>query len=244
MRLALAIGLCSMLLVEMADAAEHAKHDWLTYRSKEFGYEISYPTGMEFAAYLDGASASLKNATTGETLAEFEVWPPTDCPRQPAGTVARTLGIDRAKTVTQTDGPDGSSFCGDPLTVREFSSQYGVKIYELELTCIREIHAGSHDDTEEGESEGSPVEPEPIVTEEGKKGPTYFVDISPPWKKLILSADPVGVDPRMGPIREQFDPAMLQSILSTVKTIPIQKPDTVCIDELQNRGFTIGIPSH
>ncbi|MHB8908520.1 MAG: hypothetical protein ACYDAA_06530 [Syntrophales bacterium] len=243
MNLALIVGLCSMLLAGLAGAAESTEQDWKTYRSEKFGFEIAYPAGMEFKAYVDGASASLKDAGTGRPLAEFEVWPSGECPRQPPDTNVRTLGIDRAKTVTQTDGPDGSSFCGDPVTVRESASLYGAKIYELELTCMRETFPGSHDDTDEAEPKDTMVETEPIVTEEGKKGPTYFADISPSWKKVILSADPVGVDPRIGPTRELFDPAVLRRILGTLKTFPIRKPSAICIEELQNRGLTIGIPS-
>ncbi|MFH1026435.1 MAG: hypothetical protein V1791_00385 [Pseudomonadota bacterium] len=242
MRLSLIVGLCSMLLAGLVGAAENAEQDWKTYRSEKVGYEISFPAGMEFKAYFDGASASLKDAKMGGTLAEFEAWPPSECPRQPADTIARVLGIDRAKAVTQTDGPDGSSFCGDPVTVRESASLYGSKIYELELTCMRETYPGSNDDSEEAEPEDTKVATEPIVTEEGNKGPTYFVDISPSWKKLILSADPVGIDPRMGPNRGKIDPAVLRKILGTLKTFPIQKPSAICIEELQNRGLTIGIP--
>lgn len=232
-----------MLLTGLVDAAENAEQDWKTYRSEKFGYEISFPASMEFRTHFEGASASLKDAKTGGALLEFEVWPPGECPRQKADTIARALGIDRAKAVTQTDGPDGSSFCGDPVTVREFASLYGAKIYELELTCIRETYPGSHDDSEESELEDSKVETKPVITEAGKKGPTYFVDISTSWKKLILSADPVGADPRMGPIRDKFDPAILRKILGTIKTFSIQKPSVVCIEELRNRGLTIGIPS-
>lgn len=243
MRFALTVGLCSVLLAGLAGAAENAAQDWKTYRSEKFGFEIAYPADMEFKAYLAGESASLKDAKTGRALMEFEVWPPGECPRQPAGIIAIALGIDRAKAVTQADGPDGSSFCGDPVTVRESASLYGAKIYELELTCMRETYPESHDDSNEAEQEDTTVEAESIITEAGKKGPTYFVDISPSWKKLILSADPVGVDPRMGLTRKQIDTAVLRKILGTLKTFPIQKPSEICIEEMQNRGLTIGIPS-
>jgi hypothetical protein len=241
--LALILGLCTALLIGLADAAERVEQGRKTYRSERFGFEITYPANLEYRAYIDGASASLKDAKTGGTLVEFEVWPPDECPRQPAATIARALGIDRAKTVPQTDGPDGSSSCGDPVAVRESASRYGVKIYELELSCVRETYPGSHDDTDEAEPEEAAVETEPIVTEEGKKGPTFFADISPAWKKLILSADPVGVDPRMGPTRARFEPALLRQILGTLRTFPIQQPSVICIEEQQNRGLTIGIPA-
>ena len=198
---------------------------------------------MEFKAHFDGASASLGDVKTGVAFAWFEVWPNSECPRQPAGTIARTLGIERAKTMTQADGPDGSSFCGDPVTVRETESRYGAKIYELELTCMSEIYPGSHDDTDECEINASAVEMKPVVTEEGKKGPTYFVDISTSWKKMILLVDPVGADPRRNSSRDQFNPKVLRKILATMKTFSIPKPSIICIEELQNRGLMIGIPS-
>lgn len=243
MGFSLIVVLCSMLLAGLVGATENAEQAWKTYRSERFGFEIAYPPNMEFKAYFDGASASLKDAKTGGTLVEFEVWPSGECPRQSTDTIARTIGIDRAKAVTQADGPSGSSYCGDPVTVREFLSLYDAKIYELELTCIRETYPGSHDDSDEAKPEDVTVTTKPIVTKEGKKGPTYFVEISPAWKKLILSADPVGVDPRMRPPRERIDPMVLRKILGTLKTFPIQKPSVICIEEIQNRGLTIGIQS-
>lgn len=230
-----------MLLIGPAVAAGNAEQDWKIYRSGKFGFEISYPASMEFKAYFDGARASLKDTVTGETLVEFEVWPPYECPRQPADTVTKTLGIERAKTVTQADGPDGSSFCGDPVTVREFTSLHGVKIYELELTCLSETFPAMHDDSEEASTEVTVGKMERVVREEGKKGPTYFADISTSWKKMVLMADPSGADPRREQGRECIDPSMLRRILETLKTFSIQKPPGVCIDELRNQSFTIGV---
>jgi hypothetical protein len=243
MSIALIIGLCSILIAGPVIAAKNVEQDWITYRSDKFGFEFAYPADMEFKASFDGTSASLGEVKTGVTLVWFEVWPPSECPRQPADAIARTLGIERAKIMTQADGPDGSSFCKDPVMVRESESLYGAKIYELELTCMRETYPGSHDDTDECETDESTVEMERVVTEEGKKGPTYLVDISPSLNKRILLVDPVGVDPRMSSSRDQFNPAVPRKILATMETFPIQKPPIICIEELQNQGLMIGIPS-
>jgi hypothetical protein len=242
MRRLWSIGLCTMLLAGAAGAAETPDEGWRTYRNEKFGYEISYPAEMEYRAYIDGASGELRAAGTGHRLVEFEVWPPDECPRQPAATSAREVGIERAKTVTQADGPDGSSCCGDPVTVREYASRHGAKLYELELTCVRETYPAGHDDTDDAAPDAVPPDTQSVLTPEGTKGPTYFVDISPPWRKRILLADPVGVDPRMQEAKRQMDLAVLRTILGTLKTFPIQKPPGVCIEDLQNRGFSIGIP--
>ncbi len=242
MRIFWILGLCATLLAGLAGAAAKAEEGWKTYRNEKFGFEISYPPEMEYRASGDGASAELRDTKTGHPLVEFEVWPSSECPRQPADAIAKEIGIERAKTVTQADGPDGSSSCGDPVTVREFLSSHGVKIYELDLSCVRESYPASHHDTDDAEAKAPPLEVEPAITAEGTKGPTYFADISPQWKKRVLLADPVGVDPRMQPTKVEVNLALVREILGTLKTFPIQKPPGICIEDLPPRGFSIGIP--
>jgi hypothetical protein len=40
-----------------------------------------------------------------------------------------------------------------------------------------------------------------------------------------------------------MDFALLRTILGTLHTFPIPKPAGVCIEDLQHRGFSIGVPS-
>ena len=110
------------------------------------------------------------------------------------------------------------------------------------MTCIRETSPESHDHTDEAEPNTAQSETQPIRTLEGRKGPAYFVDISPPWRTRILVADPVGVDPRMQETTDKMDLALLRTILGTLKTFPIPKPAGVCIEDLQHRGVSIGVP--
>ena len=47
-------------------ATAHAS-GWTTYRSERFGYELSYPPGLELRVFLDGASGELRDAATDAT---------------------------------------------------------------------------------------------------------------------------------------------------------------------------------
>jgi len=226
------IGLLPLLASPVA--AERGAAGWRTYRSEKFGYEFSYPPDVELKVYFDGSSAEIRDAKTGNPLAELEVWPAAECPRQPPGASARAIGIERVTSVTQADGPEGSSWCGEPLAVLEHTSASGLAIYEIELTCKSERIPDSDDGSDAAA---------PQVTTEGTKGPTYFADISPSWRKRILSADPVGIDPRTSPSKQKPDPAIVRKILDTLETFSIQKPNALCVDELQHRGFTAPSPA-
>jgi hypothetical protein len=227
-----ALGLIAALAG--APAAETSAPGWARYRSDKFGYALSYPPEVHLEVHLDGVSAELRATRTNAPLAEFEVWPPDECPRQPRGLTAKTLGIERVTTATQADGPDGSSWCGEPVTLRERSSAHGVPIFEVDLTCRSERVTVS---------KGGPDGGKPVVTMEGKKGPTFFADISVPWRKRILYADPVGIDPRMSPPRQPPRPALVLEVLETLQTVPTTDPHTICIEDLQGRGVTAARPA-
>lgn len=189
--------------------------DWKTYRSERFGYALSYPPDMELKVYFDGVSGELRTAA-GEELLELDVWPGDLCPREAPGTTAKALGMERAAMITQADGDGSSSACGRPITVRESVSSHGVRLYELELSCRAE------------HTEGRRVVRERL----GKKGPTFFADVSQQWRSRVLMVDPAGADPRMGPTRPTGDAALVRQILETLTTFPLPDPHVVCIGDL------------
>jgi len=220
-----------MLLAGGADFIQTERDGWKTYRNEKFGYEMSYPPEMRYKEYVNGSSGDLKDARSGTTLISFEVWPPGQCPTQPKDTTAKAIGIERAKTVTQADGPDSSFYCGDPVKVREFASSHGAAIFELELTCMREVFQELDGGADSPASRSA--EENSSITIEGKKGPTYFADISQAWRKRILLADPFMSNPlSTGTAKDGMDPAVIRKILDTLRTFPIPRPPGICIEDL------------
>jgi hypothetical protein len=221
-----AAGLAIVAVAAAVASAAESPAGWTTYRSERFGYELSYPPDMELRLYLDGASGELREAATRKPLLELDLWPSDLCPRERAGTTAKGLGIERAIAVTQADGDDGSSWCGRPLGVREWVSPRGVPLYELELTC-----------------RGERVQRHRRVREDlGKKGPTFFADVSQPWRTRVLVLDPVGVDPRVGTVRPAVEQDIMHRIVDTVVAVPLPDPKTVCIDDLGPGARAIAAP--
>lgn len=189
---------------------------WKTYRSESFGWELSHPPEMELKAYFGGASAQLRDARSGAVVAELEIWPADQCPRERPGTTAEALGTERVATVTQADGADGSSSCGAPTTVRRFASRRDVPLYEVRLTCRSERIAGRRTRRRTA----------------GRKGPTFFADVSQPWRTRVLTVDPAGVDPRLPPPAHPPDVGAVRDVLATLATFPLPAPSAVCIEDL------------
>jgi hypothetical protein len=129
---------------------------------------------------------------------------------------AEAIGIERVSAVTQADGDDGSSSCGAPIARRRFASDGGVPLWEVTLTC-----AGEHR-----------VHRRFVRLHEGRKGPTFFADISQPWRKRVLTIDPTGVDPRMSPTATHPDVATIRAVLATLRTFAVPDPHVVCIDDV------------
>ena len=207
-----------------------------TYRSEQFGYELSYPAGMRFEADFGGSSGRLVAADTGTVQAYFEVWPVSECsvPREERiGAIAADLGSRRLTDLTLADGPSGSSYCGDPKTISAASSRYGASIYELELTCVEDAYADPESLIVDEQRNGASTGAEPIARVLGTKGPTFFADISQPWLKRVLIADPVGVDPRINKEKDTTASTALRRILGTLATFSVPRPPGTCIGDLR-----------
>jgi hypothetical protein len=69
----------------------------------------------------------------------------------------------------------------------------------------------------------------------GRKGPTFFADVSQPWRSRVLMIDPEGVDPRMGTAPQPADVELVRQVLGTLRTFPVPDPDVVCIGDLRSR---------
>jgi hypothetical protein len=207
---------------------------WRTYRDASNGFEFRFPASMNFEAHF--ASGDLKEVRTGRTILSMEVWPPDECTHAPGEktvTDARKVALQRAKDLCQADGPNGSSFCTDPVTVHRFVSEEGAKGFEIYLT-----RAGEHCDTDDGDDCVEPMKREIY----GKKGPVYAFDISTRRTTKILYVEPMGAEPAVLVPGSKADPKRVREILSTLKVFEVESPRVTCIQDLPpGRGFALPI---
>jgi hypothetical protein len=207
---------------------------WKTYRDAKNGFELRFPASMNFEAHF--ASGELKEIRSGRTVFFMEVWPPDECmhaPGEKTVSSARTVALQRAEDLCQADGPNGSSFCTDPVTLRPFAGKEGAKGFEIYLT-----RAGEHCDTDEEENCVGPVKREIY----GTKGPVYAFDVSTATMTKILYVEPMGVEPDAFASGSKADPKLIREILSTLKVFEVESPRVTCIQDLPaGQGFALPV---
>ena len=64
------LGFCFFVMLPAvgADFIQTERDGWKSYRNEKFGYEMVYPSGMDYVAYVGGSSGELKDAGTGASL--------------------------------------------------------------------------------------------------------------------------------------------------------------------------------
>jgi hypothetical protein len=226
---------CAILSLSALSSAETASQaSWQIYRDGKNGFEFRFPASMKFES-RDG-SGDLEEAQTRRTVLTTEVWPPDECmhaPGEKAITSAREVALQRAKDVCQADGPNGSSFCADPVRVQPFASKEGANGFEIYLT-----RAGEHCDTDEEDRCVSPMKREVY----GKKGPVYAFDISTDTMTKILYVEPTGVEPATFSPGSKADLKPIREILSTLKVFRVDRPKATCIQDLSpGHGFALPV---
>jgi hypothetical protein len=189
---------------------------------------------MKFESHF--GSGDLEEAQTRHTILTMEVWPPDECMHAPGEKTiasAREVALQRAKDVCQADGPNGSSFCTDPVTVQPFTSKEGAKGFEIYLT-----RAGEHCDTDEEDNCVSLMKRKVY----GKKGPVYAFDISTNTMPKILYVEPMGIEPTTFSPGGRADLKPIQQILSTLKVFRVDSPKVTCIQDLSpGQGFALPV---
>jgi hypothetical protein len=217
--------ICSVLCVAtLAWAQTASQAPWRTYRDRTNGFEFRFPASMRFEGRF--GSGDLKELRTERTILTTEVWPSGECMHAPAEkktTSAREIALQRAEDVCQADGPNGSSFCTDPVTVEPFPSEEGASGFEIYLT-----RAGEHCETNDENDCVGPMKRDVY----GRKGPVYAFDLSTDTMTKILYVEPTGVDPATLPLDSDADLDSIRKILSTLKVFEVESPEVTCIQDL------------
>jgi len=143
-----------------------------SYRSEEYNFTLRYTPPFQVRSFGEGYFDILKD---GKIFVQASV---EDVPFQifiqeakPKTDVFQSFARERCKIICDADGPDGSTYCNEIASEKEWASANGLRVLEFTLIFTRENY---QDNTKE----------------ESKMGPVYLVEISRVGHPLALMIHP------------------------------------------------------
>lgn len=142
------------------------------YRNEEYNFTLHYPSPFQVRSFGEGYFDILKDdkifveaSVEDDTLNIFiqEAKPKID--------VFRSFARGRCKIICDADGPDGSTYCKEIESEKEWTSGNGLRVLEFTLLFTRENYQDK-------------------TKEESRIGPVYVVDISRTHRHLALMIHP------------------------------------------------------
>jgi hypothetical protein len=168
-----------------------------SYRNEEYSFTLRYPSSFQVRSSGEGYFDILKDdeifaqaSVEDETFNIFihEVKPKED--------VFRSFARERCKIICDADGPDGSTYCKEIATEKEWTSANGLRVLEFTLVFTRENYQDK-------------------TKEESKIGPVYVVDISAVHRHVALM-----IHPEHEILASKDSEQLIRGLIDTIKLRP------------------------
>jgi hypothetical protein len=138
-----------------------------SYRSEEYNFTLHYTSPFQVRSFGEGYFDILKDGK----IVEDDTFNIFIQEAKPEKDVFRSFARERCKIICDADGPDGSTYCKEIASEKEWTSANGLRVLEFTLVFIRENYQDK-------------------TKEESRIGPVYVVDISRAHRHLALMINP------------------------------------------------------
>ena len=206
------MGLCIQilfLLISVFLSLSAFGSEEISYRNEEYNFTLHYTPPFQVRSFGEGYFDILKD---GKIFAQASV---EDDPFQifiqeakPKTDVFQGFARERCKIICDADGPDGSTYCKEIASKKEWTSANGLRVLEFTLIFTRENYQDK-------------------TKEESRMGPVYMVDISRAGHPLALMIHP-GQETLMSRDCEQFVHGLIDTIELRQRNSDRQKERRVC----------------
>jgi len=169
------LGLCNQILVLLISvflSLSAFGSEESSYRNEQYSFTLHYKPPFQARSFGEGYFEILKD---GKIFAQASV---EDDPFQifiqeakPKTDAFRSFARERCKIICDADGPDGSSYCKEIASEKEWTSANGLRVLEFTLIFTRENYQDK-------------------TKEDSRMGPVYLVEISRAGHPLALMIHP------------------------------------------------------
>ena len=143
-----------------------------SYRNEEYNFTLHYTSPFQVRSFGDGCFDILKeDKIFVEASVEDDTFNIFINEAKPKEAVFRSFARERCKIICDADGPDGSTYCKEIASEKEWISANGLRVMEFTLIFTRENYQDK-------------------TKEESRIGPVYVVDISRTHRHLALMIHP------------------------------------------------------
>jgi hypothetical protein len=146
--------------------------DKKTYTNTQYKFTLAYPSSYNIKKFGEGYFDILQNGNIVlRGSVEDNSFKIFIHEAKPKGDVFKTFAHERCNIVCGADGPDGSTYCDEIKSQREYISANGFRVLEFYLVMTREDYSRN-------------------TKTESTVGPVYMMDISRPDHPLALMIHP------------------------------------------------------
>ncbi|MCJ7540671.1 MAG: hypothetical protein MUO88_13515 [Desulfobacterales bacterium] len=152
--------LSAILLTGLSITPQVSASKTTTYTNKTYNFAFEYPSSHHLKTFGDGYFDLLNNGKIVLRASiednSFKIFIKET---NPTGDIFRSFARERCKVVCGADGPDGSTYCDEIKSEREYISANGLPVLEFYMVMTREKYSDK-------------------TKKKLRVGPVYVVDLS------------------------------------------------------------------